>query len=109
MGFRRSRRLWVAGEVEGSWVEDRWVEGSGSGSKALGSWRDLGSGFTGEVEDWFVGSWREISGSPAKSKVRGLPAMGSLFFLSLSLSLFARGRDLTLTLSLSLCFPENDI
>ena len=54
VGFRRSRRLWVARR---HWVEDRWVEGSGSGSKALGSWRDLSSGFAGEVEDWFVGSW----------------------------------------------------
>ena len=98
MGFRRSRRLWVAGEVESSWVE-----GSGSkigGSKALGSWRDLGSGFAGKVEDWFVGSWREISGLPAKSKVRGLPAMGSLFFLSVSLSLCAGAISLSLSLSL---------
>ena len=63
------------------WVEDRWVEGSG---------------FAGEVEDWFVGSWREVSGSLVKSKAYGSPAMGSLFFLSLSLSLF-------LFLSLSLC------
>ena len=86
------------------WVEDRWVEGSGSRSKALGSWRDLGSGFASEVEDWFVGSWREVSGSPAKSKLMVCRrwALSLSFSLSLSLSLFAHGRDLTLILSLSL-------
>ena len=95
MGFRQSRRLWVAGEVEGSKSKI-----DGSKALALGSWCDLGSGFASEVEDWFVGSWREISGLPAKSKVRGLPAMGSLFFLSLSLSLCAGTISLSLSLSL---------
>ena len=87
LGRRRSQRL-VGRRL---WVEDWWVKGSGSGSKALDSWRDLGFGFAGEVEDWFMGSWREGSGSPA---------MGSL-----SLSLFVRERNLTLTLR----FPENEI
>ena len=68
---------------------------------ALGLWRDLGSGFAGEVEDWFVGSWRKVSGSPAKSKLMGRWRW-ALSSSSLSLSLFARGRDLTLTLTLSL-------
>ena len=44
-----ARRLWVAGEVEGLWVE-------GSGSK--------------------IGSWREGSRSLAKSKACGLKALG---------------------------------
>ena len=91
MGFRRSRRLWVAGEVEGSWVE-----GSGSkigGSKALGSWRDLGSGRVGEVKDWFVGSWHEVSGLPTKSKLVGRRRW------ALSLSLRAGAISLTLSLS----------
>ena len=64
-----------------------------------------GFGFAGEVEDWFVGSWREVSRLSAKSKARGSLAMGSPFFLSLSLSLslslFVRRHDLTLTFSLS--------
>ena len=77
------------------WVEDRWVEGSGFRSKALGSWHDLGSGFAGEVKDWFVGSWCEVFGSPVKSKARGLPAMGSL-----SLSLHAGAISLSLFFSL---------
>ena len=46
------------------------------GSKALGSWRDLSSGFASEVEDWFMGSWREGSGSPTKSKACGSKALG---------------------------------
>ena len=51
---RRSvgRRLWL------------WVEG-------FGFVGDLGSGFAGEVEDWFVGSWHEGSRSLAKSKAHG--------------------------------------
>ena len=48
------------------------------GSKALGSWRDLSSGFAGEVEDWFVGSWREVEGSWVEgsgSKINGSKAL----------------------------------
>ena len=57
---------------------------------------DLGSGFAGEVENWFVGSWHEGFGSPAKSKARGRRQWALSLSLSLSLSLF-------------LCFPENEI
>ena len=103
MGFRRSRRLWVAGEVEGSWIE-----GSGSkigGSKALGSWHDLGSGRAGEVEDWFVGSWCEASRSPVKSKLVGCRRWA---LSSSSLSLCVRPRSHSHSLSLSV-FRKNDI
>ena len=79
---------WVSDKVEGSWVE-----GSGSkisGSKALGSWRDLSSGFASEVEDWFVGSWREGLRLPAKSKARGSKIDGSKA-LALGRRLWVRG------------------
>ena len=49
---------------------------------------DLGPGFAGEVEDWFVGSWRKGSRSPAKSKARGRWRWA----LSLSLSVFRKMR-----------------
>ena len=49
-----------------------------------------------------LGSWREVFGSPAKSKLVGRRQWAlSSSSLSLSLSLFAHGRDLTHTLSLS--------
>ena len=115
MGFRRSRRLWVAGEVEGSWVE-----GSGSkigGSKALALGRRLwvrgviwalGSPVKSKIGSWvhgFVARRLWVAGEVEGSWVAG----DGLSLLPLSLSLSARERDLTLTLSLSLCFPENEI
>ena len=91
--------LWVFGEVEGS---ESLAKSKARGSKALGRrsvgrrlWLwvegfgfvgDLGSGFAGEVEDWFVGSWHEGSGSLAKSKAHGCRRW-ALFSSSLSLSL----------------------
>ena len=79
----------------GLWVSSE-VKGFGSkigGSKALGSWRDLGSGRVGEVKDWFVGSWHEVSGLPTKSKLVGRRRW------ALSLSLRAGAISLTLSLS----------
>ena len=75
---------------------------------------DLGSGFTGEVEDWFVGSWVRGAKALGRRRSRRLVVVGDgLSLLPLSLSLFAHERDLTLTLSLSLslslCFPKNEI
>ena len=51
---------------------------------------DLGPGFAGEVEDWFVDSWRKGSRSPAKSKARGRWRWA--LSLSLSLSVFRKMR-----------------
>ena len=87
MGFQRSRRLWV---------KNRWVEGSGSRSKALGSWRDLSSGFAGEVEDWFVGSWRKgsrskIDGSKALALSRRLWVRGMIWALGSPANSWVRG------------------
>ena len=82
VGFRRSQRLWL------------WVEGS----RFVG---DLGFGFTGEVEDWFLGSWVHGAKALGLRQSRRLEVAGDGLSL-LPLSLFVCGRDLTLTLSLSL-------
>ena len=107
VGFRRSWRLWVAGEVESSWVE-----GSGSkigGSKALALGQRL----------WVRGVIWAL-GSPTKLKiglwVRGAKSLGH----RRSRSSWVAGNGLSLSLSLcawawshshslSLCFSENDI
>ena len=88
MGFRRSRRLWVAGEVKGSWSKI-------GGSKALA----LGSPAKSKIGLC-------VRGTKSLGCRRSRRLMGrrqwALSSSSLSISLFARGRDLTLTLSLSL-------
>ena len=83
MGFRQSRRLWVAGEVEGSKSKI-----DGSKALALGSWCDLGFGFASEVEDWFVGSWVHGAKSLGRRQSRSSWVAGHGLSLSLSLSLF---------------------
>ena len=96
----REIRSWVSGKVEGSRLK---ISGSKALALALGSWHDLGSRFAGEVEDWFVGSWRKVSGSPVKSKLVGRWRWAlSSSSLSLSLSLHAGAISLSLSLSLSL-------
>ena len=47
MGFRRSRRLWVVDEVEGSWIE-------GSGLK-IGGLKALGSPGKSKTGSWVRG------------------------------------------------------
>ena len=83
MGFRRSRRLWVAGEVEGSWVE-------GSRSKIGGS-KALGSSGKSKICSWVRGAKSLGHGRSRSSWVAG------------------DGLSLSLSLSLSLYFPKNDI
>ena len=76
--------------------------------REIGSWiagEVEGSGFVGEVEDWFMGSWVRGVKSPGRRRSRRLVGRRR-WALSLSLSLFVRGRDLSFTLSLSLFFEK---